>query len=95
MRAGDWPDTLVARINRVRGLVAIARGDHALAVRRLEKAADGWRRRIGDSDAGERWTSALADLGRAVVGVVEPERELGQVLDDLEGLAVTTTRAEA
>lgn len=94
VRAGDWPDTLVARINRVRGLVAIARGDHALAVRRLEKAADGWRRRIGVPDVGERWTSALADLGRPVVGVVEPERELGRVLDDLEGLAVTT-RTEA
>ena len=94
VRAGDWPDTLVARINRVRGLVAIARGDHALAVRRLEKAADGWRRRIGVPDVGERWTSALADLGRPVVGVVEPERELGRILDDLEDLAVTT-RTEA
>ncbi len=90
VHAGDWPDTLVARINRVRGLVAIARGDYALAIRRLEKAADGWRRRIGATDVGERWTSALADLGRPVVGVVEPERELGRILDDLEGLAVTT-----
>ena len=33
-------------------------------------------------------------IGRPVVGVVEPERELAQVLDDLEGLAVTT-RTEA
>ncbi len=93
--AGDWPDTLVARINRIRGLVALARGDRALAVRRLQKAAEGWRRRIGDLDAGERWTSALADLGRPVVGVVEPERELRQVVDDLESLAVKTSRAEA
>jgi hypothetical protein len=70
--------------------VAAARGDHALAARRLQEAADGWRRRVGAADAGERWTSALADLGRPVVGVVEPERELGRVLEDLEGLAVTT-----
>lgn len=89
VRAGDWPDTLVARINHVQGLVAAARGDHALAARRLQEAADGWRRRVGAADAGERWTSALADLGRPV-GVVEPERELERVLDDLEGLAVTT-----
>ena len=89
VRAGDWPDTLVARISWVQGLVAAARGDHTLAARRLQEAADGWRRRVGAADAGERWTSALADLGRPVVGVVEPERELGRVLDDLEGLAVT------
>jgi tetratricopeptide (TPR) repeat protein len=90
VRAGDWPDTLVARISWVQGLVAAARGDHPLAVRRLQEAADGWRRRVGAADAGERWTSALADLGRPVVGVVEPERELRRVLDGLEGLAVTT-----
>jgi len=87
--AGDWPDTLVARISAIQGLVAAARGDHALAARRLQEAADGWRRRVGTADAGERWTSALADLGRPV-GVVEPERELERVLDDLEGLAMTT-----
>ena len=87
--AGDWPDTLVARIGGVQGLVAAARGDHALAVRRLQESADGWRGRIGAADAGERWTSALADLGRPI-SVVEPERELERVLDDLEGLAVTT-----
>ena len=90
VRAGDWPDTLVARISGVQGLVAAARGDHALAVRRLQEAAHGWRGRIGAADAGERWTSALADLGRPVVGVVEPERELERILDDLEDLAVTT-----
>jgi tetratricopeptide (TPR) repeat protein len=89
VRAGDWPDTLVARINWVQGLVAATRGDHPLAARRLHEAAAGWRRRVGTADAGERWTSALADLGRPV-DVVEPERELERVLDDLEALAVTT-----
>jgi DNA-binding SARP family transcriptional activator/tetratricopeptide (TPR) repeat protein len=94
VRPGDWPDTLVARISHVQGLVAAALGDHALAVRRLGEAADGWRHRVGAIDAGERWSSALADLGRPVVGVVEPERELERVLDDLEGI-VATTRTEA
>jgi tetratricopeptide (TPR) repeat protein len=93
VRPGDWPDTLVARISRVQGLVAAARGDTALAIRRLEEAADGWRRRVGAADAGERWSSALADLGRPVVGVVEPERELAQVLDDLRSITAAT-RAE-
>jgi DNA-binding SARP family transcriptional activator/tetratricopeptide (TPR) repeat protein len=87
--AGDWPDTLVARISGVQGLVAAARGDYALAVRRLQEAADGWRARVGAADAAERWTSALADLGRPI-SVVEPEHELQRILDDLEGLAVTT-----
>jgi tetratricopeptide (TPR) repeat protein len=90
VRAGDCPDTLVARISRIQGLVAAGRGDHALAIRRLEEAAEGWRRRVGAPDAGERWTSALADIGRPVVGVVEPERELARVLDDIERLAVAT-----
>lgn len=89
MSAGDWPDTLVARISGVQGLVAAARGDYPLAVRRLQEAADGWRGRVGAADAGERWSSALADLGRPI-SVVEPERELQRILDDLEGLAVTT-----
>jgi DNA-binding SARP family transcriptional activator/tetratricopeptide (TPR) repeat protein len=90
VRPGDWPDTLVARICHVQGLVAAALGDHTQAVRRLQEAADGWRHRVGAADAGERWSSALADLGRPVVGVVEPERELRGVLDDLEGLAAMT-----
>ncbi len=87
VRPGDWPDTLVARISHVQGLIAAASGDHTMAARRLNEAADKWRQRVGAVDAGERWSSALADLGRPVVGVVEPERELGRVLDDLEGIA--------
>ena len=35
----------MTRLTRVQGLVAAARGDHALAERRLTEAADGWRRR--------------------------------------------------
>jgi tetratricopeptide (TPR) repeat protein len=87
MTPGDWPDTLVARMAQVQGLVAEHRGDHALAARRLQEAADGWRRRLpgtdGAADAGERWAAALADIGRPVVGTVEPQVELDAVLADL------------
>jgi DNA-binding SARP family transcriptional activator len=84
----DFPDTLVPRLVRVQGLIAAARGDDALAARRLEEAAAGWRRRLGRDTDGERYTAVLADLGRPpVAGLVEPDRELERVLDDLRALA--------
>jgi tetratricopeptide (TPR) repeat protein len=81
----DFPDTLVPRLTRVQGLVAAQRGDLDLAARRLEEAADGWRRRVTANSA-EGLTSALADFGRPVIGLVDPDRELERVLDDLRGL---------
>jgi DNA-binding SARP family transcriptional activator/tetratricopeptide (TPR) repeat protein len=84
----DFPDTLVPRLVRVQGLVAAARGDDALAARRFEEAAAGWRRRLGRDADGERYTAVLADLGRPpVAGLVEPDRELARVLGDLRALA--------
>ena len=84
----DFPDTLVPRLVRVQGLIAAARGDDALAARRLEEAAAGWRRRLGRDADGDRYTAVLADLGRPpVAGLVEPDRELERVLDDLRALA--------
>jgi tetratricopeptide (TPR) repeat protein len=84
----DFPDTLVPRLVRVQGLIAAARGDDALAARRFEEAAAGWRRRLGHDTDGERYTAVLADLGRPpVAGLVEPERELERVLHDLRALA--------
>jgi DNA-binding SARP family transcriptional activator len=83
---GDWPDTLVARLTRVQGLIALARGDRDMAVRRLTEAADGWRRHLGSGHAGERWTATLADIGRPVVGVVAPALELDLVLADLNAV---------
>ena len=83
----DFPDTLVPRLVRVQGLVATARGDHALAARRFEEAAAGWRRRLERTGDGDRYAAALADLGRPpVAGLVEPERELERVLADLRAL---------
>ena len=98
---GDWPDTLVARMSRVQGLVAAARGDMPLAVKRLEEAAASWRRRIavedsgagaaeGRAEAGARWAATLADIGRPVVGTIEPARELDVVLADMQSLTITT-----
>jgi ATP/maltotriose-dependent transcriptional regulator MalT len=81
----DFPDTLVPRLTRVQGLVAAARGDSELAARRLEEAADGWRRRVTPR-AGERLTAALADFGRPVIGLVDPDLELERVLEDLRAL---------
>jgi hypothetical protein len=84
----DFPDTLVPRLVRLQGLLAAGRGERELAVRRLEEAAAGWRRRLDRAGDGERYAATLADLGRPpVAGLVEPERELGRVLADLEALA--------
>jgi hypothetical protein len=82
---------------RVQGLIAVARGDLDLAARRLQEAADGWRRRTavprGGADEGNRWAATLADIGRPVVGTVEPEIELAAVLCDLDELREATRRA--
>ena len=84
---GDFPDTLVPRMGRVQGLIATARGDTPLAARRLEEAADGWRRVLDRSNDGERYTSSFADLARPpVLGLVEPQRELQRVLSELATL---------
>jgi uncharacterized protein YndB with AHSA1/START domain len=64
---------------------------------RLQEAAEGWRRRAavprGGTDAGNRWAATLADIGRPVVGTVEPELELAAVLRDLDGLEHAARRA--
>lgn len=85
----DFPDTLVARLTRVQGLVAEARGDRELAVRRLQEAARGWRRRLDPGRVGDAYSSALLDLGRPpAVGLVEPERELARIEAELVSLAI-------
>lgn len=81
---GDWPDTLVARMSLVRGLIAAARGERAVAERQLRHAESCWRRRLDATDAGERYAATLADLGRPVIGLISPADELDVVLVDLE-----------
>jgi DNA-binding SARP family transcriptional activator len=85
--AGDFPDTLVARLARVQGLIAVARGDRSLAARRLEEAARTWRRRAAAHRSGERYMAVLVDLGRPpVLGLIEPQRELERVEAELAAL---------
>ncbi len=88
--AGDFPDTLVARLARVQGLIASARGDPALASRRLQEAARTWRRRAGVDRPGDSYMAVLADFGRPpVLGLVEPRRELERVERELAALGDT------
>jgi DNA-binding SARP family transcriptional activator/tetratricopeptide (TPR) repeat protein len=83
---GDQPWALVPRMARVQGLIAMACGDHALARRRLDEAAAGWRRHLRP-DAGAEFVANFVDLGRPpVVGLVEPEWELRRLTAELAGL---------
>jgi hypothetical protein len=84
LRPSDWPETLVPRLARVQGLIAWSAGDRTLAAKRLTEAADGWRRQLSRLSRGERMAAVLADLGRPVVGLIEPERELERVQHELE-----------
>ncbi|MHB8242354.1 MAG: ATP-binding protein [Solirubrobacteraceae bacterium] len=83
VRASDFPATLVARMARVQGLIAALSGDGELAERRLAEAAEGWRRQTLTLSRGDSLAVALADLGRPVVGLIEPERELELVTEEL------------
>jgi tetratricopeptide (TPR) repeat protein len=91
VHAGDWPDTLVARMSAVEGLIAAARDDVPLARRKLDDAAEGWRRRMSPADLGRQLGAVMVDLGRPIIGLVVPAEELAAIEADLEGL---TTRAE-
>jgi DNA-binding SARP family transcriptional activator len=85
--SGDFPDTLVARLARVQGLIALARGDHPLAAKRLEEAARTWRRRAAAERPGDRYMAVLADYGRPpVLGLSEPRRELERIEAELSTL---------
>jgi DNA-binding SARP family transcriptional activator/tetratricopeptide (TPR) repeat protein len=80
---GDQPWALVPRMARVQGLVALARGDHDQARRRLAEALARWRR-LRQPRLGQEYTTNLVDLGRApVVGLVEPDRELARLTTEL------------
>ena len=88
VRPSDFPDTLVPRLARVQGLIALAGGDEAGAERRLAEAVAGWERVVARTVRADTITVVLADLGRPVVGLVEPERELAQARADLQSIAL-------
>jgi len=68
-------------------------GDRPLAERRLNEAAEGWRRRLDRADGdGAAYVANLVDLGRPPVqGLVEPARELERVEAELKELQAVTT----
>ena len=82
----DFPATLVPRLARVQALVALAQGDAQLARRRFEESITGWERLLAPDIRADSLAGVLADLGRPVVGLVEPERELGRVRAELEAI---------
>jgi hypothetical protein len=87
---GDFHATLVARLTRVQGLIALARDDRELAERRLEEAATAWRRHAEPALDGEAYMANLVDFGRVVIiGLVEPVYELHNVEAELEALRAT------
>jgi tetratricopeptide (TPR) repeat protein len=90
VRTGDWPDTLVARLTAVEGLVALARGDTETARRRFEDAAAGWRQRMSPAELGRQLGAVMVDLGRPIIGMVVPSEELAVVERDRAALAVRT-----
>ncbi len=83
VRPSDFPAALVPRLARVQGLVALARHEPIEAARRLEESIAGWERLLTPSIDAESITSVLADLGRPVVGLIEPARELARARADL------------
>jgi ATP/maltotriose-dependent transcriptional regulator MalT len=84
--AGDFPETLVARMSHVQGLIALAEDDPATATARLRGSAAAWGRSVGRID-GDALSGSLMDLGRPpITALVEPARELAAVLADLATL---------
>ena len=88
--ASDFPAALVPQMSRVQALIAAARGDTALAERRLAESVAGWRRIAGTLDSaqtGAGYVAALIDLGRPPVSaLVEPARELAIASAELSAL---------
>ncbi len=85
--AADMPEALVPRIAGVQAAIAAARGDRALAARRLDEAVAGWVRLAGGAPAGDAYAAVLVDLGRPpVAGLVEPDRERRAALAAREAL---------
>jgi DNA-binding SARP family transcriptional activator/tetratricopeptide (TPR) repeat protein len=87
VRPGDFPEALVPRLARVQGLIALANGQPAEGERRLHESIAGWERLLKRSVRADSITTVLADLGRPVVGLVEPERELERARAELQAIS--------
>ncbi len=86
VRPSDFPEALVPRLARVQGLIALAGGKRLEAERRLEESVAGWERLLERTLRADSITTVLADLGRPVVGLVEPERELKRARAELQAI---------
>ncbi len=86
VRSSDFPEALVPKLARVQALIALANGEPAEAERRLEESIAGWKRMLERTVRADSITTVLADLGRPVVGLIEPERELEQARADLHAI---------
>jgi tetratricopeptide (TPR) repeat protein len=95
VRPSDFPETLVPRLARVQGLIEIASGNREEAVRRLEEARGGWRRLVERLLRSETITVVLADLGRPVVGLIDPEHELARVPADIDSIGAGEENLDA
>jgi DNA-binding SARP family transcriptional activator len=93
VRNSDFPATLVPRLARVQGLIAHAREDYDEAAHRLEEAIAGWERLLAANLRADSLAGVLADLGRPVVGLIEPERELQRARADLAAIREGRTSA--
>jgi DNA-binding SARP family transcriptional activator len=93
VRPSDFPDSLVPRLAYVQGLLARARHDEVEAERRFRESVAGWERLVDRTGRAESITTVLADLGRPVVGLVEPERELARARAELTTLTKGSLRA--
>lgn len=82
VRPSDFPAALVAGVTHVQGLIALAGGDFAAARARFDESIAGWTRVRAQAIGPETMVAVLADLGRPVVGLIEPEHELAQVQAD-------------
>jgi hypothetical protein len=86
VRPSDFPEALVPRLARVQGLIAVARDQPREAERRIEESIAAWQRLLQRTVRAESIATVLADLGRPVVGLIEPERELERARADLHAI---------
>jgi hypothetical protein len=77
---------MVPRLACVQGLIALANGERDAAERLLEESIAGWERLLKRAIRTDRITPVLADLGRPVVGLVEPARELERARAQLQAI---------
>jgi DNA-binding SARP family transcriptional activator len=95
VRPSDFPHALVPRLAHVQGLIALALGRYEEAERRLGESIAGWERLVARTVRAESITTVLADLGRPVVGLVDPERELGCARAELRAIQSSATEGRS